>query len=200
VIALYAGKSKWFHPGPQLIAAWIFTGVEVAVLILNDILAFSLHNGTVDGYLALWYAITPAGPVIALVGWGIILYLDPARAEKHLDMQIERKKADMERNYELAAFHAQMQIRTSHLNQVTAQLDNVMSSPAVQRQIAEHANRMVAQVLTDMSGIHAMSHMPKIIDAPSSVSLNQEAHTSPLAHPQLDTSVDQLSNQQNGSK
>lgn len=176
VLALYAGKSHWFTPGSQLLAAWIFTGVEIAILVMNDILAYSLHNGHVDGYLALWQSVTPASPVVALVGWGVILFLDRAQQERHKDMEMEAQKADKEREYTIAAHDAEMSLRSSHLAQVTAQLENVMASDAVQRQIAEHAQRMVARVLTDVSGLNALSHssapaLPRIVESEKPVSL-----------------------------
>lgn len=155
IMLLYAGKSHWFTPGSQLIAAWIFTGMEVTVMVLNDILAYSMHGGTVDSYLQIWQEFTPASPVIALVGWVIITYLDVSERERHKDMEMEAQRNQAEREYTIAAHEATITLKEQHLKQVTARLQDVLSSDAVQAQIAQHAQRMVAQVLTDVSGINA---------------------------------------------
>ena len=191
VLALYWGKSRWFSPGEQLIAAWTFTGVEIAIMILNDILAFSLHNGHVDGYLALWYQVVPASPVVALVGWVIITYLDRSRRKFHQDLEMSEKREDMERDYTLEAFKAHMKLKTNHLQQVVARLDDALASPHVQAQIDEHAKRMVAGVLTDVSGINAFtgfnSPTPQVVDShlDRGVSLGQTAQASILDNPDM---------------
>ncbi len=172
ILVLLAGKSHWFSPGPQLLAAWIFSGVEVLILILNDILAFSLHHGAaLDGYMATWYQFTPASPVIALVGWSLVIYLGNEARMRHKRMEMEQEQQEVELAYEQEAHNARMTLRYDHLSQVTGYLQDVMASPAIQEQIQNHASRLVAQVLTDVTGINALgpaqqaAQGPRVVDS-----------------------------------
>jgi hypothetical protein len=155
VALLYAGKSHWFTPGAQLLAAWIFTGVEVCTLIMNDVLAYAIHDGNVDSWLAIWQTITPASPVFALIGWIVVTNLDTSTQERHSEMEMEARKSAKDREYREMAHAAEMDVKTEHLNQVTEYLKDVMASAPVQAQIQAHAARMVAGILTDVSGIQA---------------------------------------------
>ncbi len=160
VLTLVAAKLLWITPGGQMVWSWIFTGCEVFILILNDMLAYALHYGAATGILAGWQQITPASPVFALIGWILILLLDRAQRERHRDMELEAKKAAAERKYKEAAHRAEMELRGNHLNQVTGRLQEVLSSDAIQMQIMRHAEQMVARVLTDVSGITAINYTP----------------------------------------
>src|SRR5207249_5510444 len=42
VLTLLISKAYWFRPGGQTVAAWLFTAVEVLVLMLNVLLSFAL--------------------------------------------------------------------------------------------------------------------------------------------------------------
>lgn len=195
VALLYAGKGHWFTPGAQLLAAWIFTGVEVVTLIMNDILAYALHSGHVDGYLGLWQAITPASPVFALIGWIVITYLDIATRERHRDLEMEARKSAKDREYKELAFNAEMEVKTEHLSQVTEYLKDVMASATVQAQVQMHAQRMVAGILTDVSGIQAALSSPAkevtgtLASGQNPISLAQTAST-PLPVAQIQQQPD----------
>lgn len=160
VLTLIAAKLLWITPGGQMVWSWIFTGCEVAILILNDMLAYALHYGAASGFLAGWQQITPASPVFALIGWILILLFDRAQRERHQDMELESKKARAERRYKEAAHKAEMELRGNHLNQVTGRLQEVLASDAIQQQIMKHAEQMVARVLTDVSGITSVNYTP----------------------------------------
>lgn len=178
VLTLVAAKLLWITPGGQLLWAWIFTGIEIAVMLMNDILAFALHQGPVTDQLAWWLQVTPASPVIALVGWILVLMLDTAQRERHRDQELEAKKNKAERRYKEAAHKAEMDLRADHLNQVTGKLQDVMQSTAIQQQIQGHAEKMVARILTDVSGINAItSSSPTPLQAPKQMSAAQEAST-----------------------
>ncbi len=153
VLLLYAGKSRWFRPGTQLITAWVFTGVEVAILILNDILAFALHYGTVDSYLALWKYLCPASPVVALVGWGLIIYLDPARKIAHMQMEMEDKMQAAQIQFELARFAAQMKLQYKFLSHHAQYLESGIDDPSALKAIEEGAKNLTATTLTGLTGL-----------------------------------------------
>lgn len=180
VLALIGAKLVWIRPGSQYIWSWVFMGMEVVILGLNDMLAFALHAGHVTGFLAGWESITAAGPLAAMVGWIFIIFLDLAQVERQKDLELESKRLDAERKYTEAAHTAEMGLRHDHLNQVTARLQDVMNSDAIQMQIAEHAQRMVAKVLTDVSGISAgitNAVQPPTQQPPKQISMAQEAST-----------------------
>lgn len=181
VLCLIGAKLFWVTPGAQIIFSWLFMGIEVAIMFMNDTLAYALHNGHVTGVFASWLQITPASPVFALVGWVIILLLDRSQRERHRDMEMEAKIAKSERKYIEAAHAAEMELRNKHLDQVTSRLQDVMASDAIQQQIMAHAERMVARVLTDVSGISANVPMngttPRIVSS-QPMQLAQTAQTS----------------------
>lgn len=179
VLALIGAKLVWIRPGSQYFLSWAFMAVEVIILALNDMLAFALHNGNVPAWLALWESITAAGPLAAMVGWIFIIFLDTAQVERQKDLELESDRKDAEREYVVAAHTAEMELRHNHLEQVTARLQDVMASDAIQIQIAEHAQRMVAKVLTDVSGISAgITSIPQAqLPAPKQMVMAQEAST-----------------------
>src|SRR5579872_92202 len=153
VLILLAAKLWWVTPGNQEIFSWCFMGFEVAVMAMNDMLGYQLHFGPVTGWLAGWQAITPASPLLALVGWIMMLFFDTAQAEKHADMDLAAKKNKKEREYIKAAHEAEMELRNDHLSMVTEQLRDAIKSQAAQARIQQHALRVVDRVLTDASGI-----------------------------------------------
>ena len=183
VVVLVGAKILWVTPGGQMLWSWTFMILEVAILALNDMLAYALHQGPVSGVLASWQAIMPAGPLMAMLGWIFMLFLDSSQVERHKDMELEAKRAKSERRYKEVSHRAEMHLKHAHLNQVTSRLQDVINSPEIQARIVAHAERMVDQVLTDVSGIASGSTMTSTSALPPArptiVSAAQEAETAP---------------------
>lgn len=72
----------WFAPGLQMVWGYIFWAFDIAVLAMNSILAYALvaGGGEMDALLATWSMVSPATPLIAVIGWGIAFLLDPSNA------------------------------------------------------------------------------------------------------------------------
>lgn len=76
-------KIRWLMPGNQMIAGWIFWGVEILLLAANAILAYSIVSGSNNELMVLWRPFSPATPLVAVIGWGILFMLDPRNKMRH---------------------------------------------------------------------------------------------------------------------
>lgn len=92
----------WFHPGLQFIWGVIFWLLDIAALGLNSMLAYQLAMGGLDSSLSVWAVLSPATPLLAVIGWGLAFLFDPshqerqARAEMRAD-QIETYAEEMKK-------------------------------------------------------------------------------------------------------
>jgi hypothetical protein len=155
-LALYFGKKHWFiDKSPQFVAAVAFTAVEILIMIGNDIVAFMMQTHQDLGYLFVWKDITPASPLVAIVGWSVIAYLDPGNKIKQMKMKATQNRKELEIKHEMLLVKAHYNLQNEQTQQIVARLDDAMSAPSVQRQIEAYANRMVAKVLTQTTGINA---------------------------------------------
>jgi hypothetical protein len=94
----------WFAPGEQFWAGIIFWLVDVAALALNSILAYQLAlEIPLDDLLATWYDLSPATPLLAVIGWGTIFLLDPSQKLRHAVAEIEANQIDAYKNHLTAA-------------------------------------------------------------------------------------------------
>jgi hypothetical protein len=196
-IALYFGKTHWFvDKTPQFYAAVAFTAVEILVMASNDVVAYMLVRHEPLGYLAVWENITPASPLIAIVGWIIITYLDPGNKIKQMRMKAEQQEKSLNIQYEMIEVKTRHELRLNHLQQTVTRLDDAMAAPSVQAQIDTFANRMVAKVLTQATGINAFSPPPsdkKAINAPASFAQTTQVEpTVTMTQSQLEQLIAQL--------
>jgi signal transduction histidine kinase len=169
VLVLLIAKSYWFRPGTQMVFAWIFTGVEVLVLVLNVLISFALESGGhVDSYLALWYSLMPASPLVALVGWVLIISLDRSQQERHHAMEFEEEVAAAEREHQKQVHRARMQLRDSYLHSHVEYLRQEVDSPEVQEQIRYGASIMAAKELGELAGTHVAPRLqgPRSTEVP----------------------------------
>lgn len=180
VICLYAGKSVWFRPGSQLIAAWGFTIVEVVVLVMNDILAQAIHQqAAIDQYLSLYKFCVPAVPVVALVGWGILFALDPAQKVKHARMEMEDEQAEMQLQFERERFDATMDIQRQALEIMKQQLAAEIASQASLAHLQMGATRVASDAIQQLTGINPAA---KQLTPPSQPSISSQ-DTGPIQLP-----------------
>jgi hypothetical protein len=187
VLVLLVAKSYWFRPGKQLVFAWIFTGAELVVLVLNVILSFTLSSGQVsDNYLSIWYTFMPASPILALLGWIIILHLDQEQQERHAELELEVEQREAERKHQRAVHQARMELKNAFLKSHVTYLQEEVNSPELQRQIQIGASLLAARELSELTNMHiaprlvhpgsepaqlpAISHRSTALPAPASSS------------------------------
>jgi hypothetical protein len=84
----------WFSPGLQFVSGVIFWLVDVAALGLNSILAYSRAGGDLET-LASWEFFSPATPLLAVLGWGVMFLLDPSHKARHAALELESDLIDI---------------------------------------------------------------------------------------------------------
>jgi hypothetical protein len=197
ILVLCLGKSHWFRPGTQLIVAWIFTGVEIAVLILNDILAYQIHQGgTLDQYMASWRLFCVAAPVISIVGWVLIFYFDPQRAITHRRMEMEDNQSRSQIDFETMMHRKVMQFQYRSVDMVSSQMEAQIAKklgPVVEQAAAQQLARIASQLTgshispTELGSPQISAGNPKVVESnPPAISHN------PVAKPTKAASSDHV--------
>lgn len=148
ILVLLVGKAHWFRPGPQLIFAYAFTGVEVAVSLLNVLLA----SGVTSGLMVAWDMAAPASPFVALVGWVIVLQLDQATVQKHEDMEMEDDIKRAERDYKRLQHEAGMRIKRKALEYNEQYMLEALENPAHQQSLQQGAEKLAIQAIHQLTG------------------------------------------------
>jgi ribosomal protein L37AE/L43A len=159
IMALLAGKASWFTPGTQMLIAYIFTGVEVAVNLLNIIVALNPDLGIVE----YWRIFSPATPFVALIGWVIILQVDKEQRERHAQLEMQEEVNNSEREYQIMVHEANMDLKFGYLDQTKQRLQAALNSPQAQAIVEQHAQNLTAQVLNEITGLPVMSQLPQPI-------------------------------------
>src|SRR5690348_5755444 len=54
VLVLIGAELFWFTRGKQMVTAWIFTGIELTISILNLLTSFALASGHIDSFFAVY--------------------------------------------------------------------------------------------------------------------------------------------------
>ena len=168
VLVLLVAKSYWFRPGKQMVFAWAFTGMELLVLVLNVILSFTLDGGgkLTDSYLSVWQLFMPASPILALLGWILILNLDQSQQDRHAELEIEVEQRQAEREHERAVHMARMELKSAFLKSHMTYLQEEANSPEVQRQIQIGASMLAAKELSELTGLQIA---PRLAVSPGQV-------------------------------
>jgi len=84
----------WFSPGLQFLWGIAFWVLDILALGLNAILAYQIAIGKVDPMLATWQMISPATPLLAVIGWGLAFLLDPSHKERHAIAEMQADQID----------------------------------------------------------------------------------------------------------
>lgn len=178
VLLLYKGKKKIFRPGKQVTMAWVFTWVEIAVMIMNDILYFSIKNGgKVDFLMAFWKVFCPAAPAISVIGWVLVMYMDPSRVILHLKMskadELESTEAKMhaeiaksEMDFKLAMHHMRMEAKYEAAADMQAHLRKTIQYE-VQEDLRLGAGEMGREIAGSLTNtpMSQLSRPKRIVDA-----------------------------------
>ncbi len=152
VIALYAGKNHWFSEGHQTWAAWAFTGVEITVLVLNVLLAYNFNS--TSGVLSFWKQAYPAAPIVALVGWGFILYLDRENIMRRRQRSMTEQEHEAELDYEHLVHETRMAVKTTSLEIVANKLAAKVESAENLLALDAIADQIYQGLLGEISGKH----------------------------------------------
>lgn len=84
----------WFAPGLQFLWGIAFWVLDIAALGLNAILAYQVAGGHVADGLGVWQTLSPATPLLAVIGWGIAFLLDPSQKERHAVAEMQADQID----------------------------------------------------------------------------------------------------------
>lgn len=168
ILLLVLSKSAWFRPGTQLAVAWIFTGVEVAILILNDILAYQIHQGgQLDQYMAAWRLFCVAAPVVSVVGWILCFYFDPQRSIEHKRMEMEDDQARAQIDFETSMHQKVLSARYKAANTVGVKLEAIIEG-SLEHSYRLAAAKLAARVASDLTGEH-VSHLEVMGNSPKQI-------------------------------
>jgi len=94
-ITLPIALHYWFAPGTQFVWGVIFWFADIAALALNAMLAYAVATGASDPWIAQWQQLSPATPLLAVIGWGIAFLLDPSHKLRHAQAELEADLIDM---------------------------------------------------------------------------------------------------------
>jgi len=98
----------WFSPGLQFVAGVIFWAVDIAALMMNSILAYQVASGgAIDPWIETWRSWSPATPMLAVLGWGIMFLLDESHKMRHAIAELEADQIDIYANRLRAAAKSQ---------------------------------------------------------------------------------------------
>jgi hypothetical protein len=180
VLLLYHGKKKIFRPGKQVWTAWVFTAVEIAVMMANDILYFAkMNGGSLDAFMSFWKVFCPAAPVLSVLGWLLISYFDPSRALLHLKMsksdELEASEARMHAEVEQSEIDFKRAMHNARMDAKYAALEDMQRhlAKAIQYEVQEDLRlgagdmgRDIASSLTN-TPISQLSQprKPRVVDA-----------------------------------
>lgn len=151
IFLLFIGKLRWFRPGAQEWVAWGAMIAEMAILIMNDILVFEMHNNNVDAFMAIWKEICPAAPVVSLVVWVLIFFFDPANQHRHKMMEMEDSQANAQID-----FKSKMHARTMILQNKAADMALKKFEEKIETKLEYHldtaAAKYAARVASELTG------------------------------------------------
>ncbi len=165
VLVLCIGKSHTFRPGIQMHAAWAFTGTEIAVLIMNDVLAYAIHQGHVDPWLQVWQGFCPAAPVISIIGWIVIVFLNPERHIRHKHMEMQDEFAESEIEFQRRLHRIHMQAKYQAMDDMGSHMHEIIAQEA-QAALKDGARKMGSQIvsgLTDTAQVQLSS--PRVVES-----------------------------------
>jgi hypothetical protein len=91
-IALPVAMHWWFAPGLQTVWGVLFWLLDIAVLGLNSILAYQVMNGLPT---TAWQILSPATPILAVVGWGVAFLLDPSQQRRHAIAEMQAAQIEI---------------------------------------------------------------------------------------------------------
>jgi hypothetical protein len=148
---LLLGKSITFRPGAQMLMAWIVFVGELLIIALNILLVFQPDHPT--GIMGAWAFISPATPVMHMLGVALIYFADPDLHDKHHAMEIKSDMDKAERNLEYTTFQARISLRERQMQHVTKALDEAVNSPQSLAYIQQYGYKLNQALLIELTGL-----------------------------------------------
>jgi hypothetical protein len=149
VCYLLIGKSAVFRPGGQMLASWLVFGMELVIIALNVMYVFT---GDHTGPLAAWGYLSPATPVLHMLGIAIVYYLDPELKVKHRKMELDAKVEQAKDEYAFAITMAKLEVMHNQLGHLTKGLAAAGNSETTVTAMEEHAGMLNDQLITELTG------------------------------------------------
>jgi hypothetical protein len=166
---LLLGKSVVFRPGGQMLGAWIVFAVELLIIALNILLVF---NPDRSGIMGVWAYVSPATPVLHMLGVALLYFLDPELADKHHAMETQAKMDKSVREADFEIFDAGIQLRRKQTEHLAKALEKAVNSPESLAAINNYATGYNLHLLSEMTGMSGISAgVPAGLPAPN---LNQK--------------------------
>lgn len=160
MVVLLVGKFVWFRPGAHEVASWIVTGVELLVSILNMMLAFELASGQkLASLMQAWYYMAPVSPIFSMVGAIILIMTSTELRTKHREMELQEKKDQSNREFELAMHGAEIDTKFQYLGYIKTKLQQELNAPERHVEMQDHAAMLVSDVLSGISGIQSVPQL-----------------------------------------
>jgi hypothetical protein len=147
---LLLGKSIAFRPGGQMLMAWIVFVSELLIIGLNILLVF---DPSPTGVMMAWAFVSPATPVLHMLGVALIYFADPDLHDKHHAMEIKSDMDKAERNLEYTTFQARINLRERQMQHVTKALEEAVNSPESLQYIKQYGFNMNRALLTELTGL-----------------------------------------------
>jgi len=94
-IALPIALPYWFAPGLQFIWGIIFWLLDIVARGMNAILAYAVATNKADPWVLQWQQVSPATPLLAVIGWGLAFLLDPSHKLRHAQAELEADLIDI---------------------------------------------------------------------------------------------------------
>lgn len=87
-LALPIALHWWTHAAMQRIAAFVFYGLDLVVIVANVVIDYSMNTNTASalpGWLEAYrFYLLPASPILCGLGWSLLWLLDPSQRERAL--------------------------------------------------------------------------------------------------------------------
>ena len=147
---LLLGKSVVFRPGGQFLAAWVVFVAELLIIALNILLVFDASPG---GVMAAWSFISPATPVLHMLGVALIYFLDPELKAKHDAMEMQEKVDKAEREVEFLTHTARIELRKRQVAHVSKALEEAVNSAESLAHIQQFGYKLNRELLRELTGM-----------------------------------------------
>lgn len=153
VLVLIGAELYWFTRGKQMVAAWIFTGIELTISIMNLLTSFALTTGHLDAFYTVYlFYICPATPVVAAAQWILIFVFDETSEERHEEREMQSDMKQLERKHRKAAHLATMKLKNAYLQSYTEHLLKFAGSDEAQKRLKEGAESFGNEALNLLTG------------------------------------------------
>lgn len=168
ILTLIIAEAYWFSRGIQMVVGWIFSFLEVVIMVLNVLLSFEIakHAALTDFWL-IWENLCPATPVLAAVFWVLIFNLDEGQKTRHDEREMQDDIAASDREHRMATHRAKMQLKASYLDSTAKYLEEYANDPSVQAALKAGALALATEELKNLTGIILPRHQKQELPEPN---------------------------------